>query len=131
MNIPFPISSTLRSTKLAASTRTPVSRVLHQLSRNNTPHAIAKMTTKAIVYVDKGKATVQEVARPRLRDDYIKVKVNAIALNPTDWKHIDFGRTNAGSRIGCDYSGIVEEVGSKVQKSFKEGDRICGAVHGA
>ncbi|KAJ4245018.1 hypothetical protein NW762_014225 [Fusarium torreyae] len=88
------------------------------------------MTTKAIVYVEKGKATIQEVPRPKLRDDYILVKVHAVGLNPTDWKHIDFGRAETGSRIGCDYAGIVEEVGSKVTKPFKKGDRISGVVHG-
>jgi NADPH:quinone reductase-like Zn-dependent oxidoreductase len=88
------------------------------------------MTTKAIVFVEKGKATIQEVPKPKLRDDYVLVKVNAVGVNPTDWKHIDFGVADAGSRVGCDYAGIVEEVGSKVTKPFKKGDRISGVVHG-
>ncbi|KAM0346206.1 hypothetical protein ACHAPU_005628 [Fusarium lateritium] len=88
------------------------------------------MTTKAIVYVEKGKASIQEVPMPRLRDDYVLIKVHAVGLNPTDWKHIDFGRTEPGSRMGCDYAGIVEEVGSSVTKPFKKGDRISGVVHG-
>jgi hypothetical protein len=33
-------------------------------------------------------------------------------------------------QIGCDYAGIVEEVGSKVTKGFKKGDKICGFAHG-
>jgi NADPH:quinone reductase-like Zn-dependent oxidoreductase len=33
-------------------------------------------------------------------------------------------------QIGCDYAGIVEEVGSKVTKPFKKGDRVCGFAHG-
>ncbi|KAJ4003818.1 hypothetical protein NW752_011945 [Fusarium irregulare] len=88
------------------------------------------MTTKAIVMVEKGKATIQEVPKPKLRDDYVLVKVNAVGINPTDWKHIDFEVADAGSRIGCDYAGVVEEVGSKVTKPFKKGDRISGVVHG-
>ncbi|KAF4448354.1 hypothetical protein F53441_8229 [Fusarium austroafricanum] len=92
---------------------------------------IATMSTKAIVYVEQGKVSIQEVPKPKLRDDYVLVKVNAVGVNPTDWKHIDFGRTGAGSRIGCDYAGVVEEVGSKVTKPFKKGDRISGVVHGA
>ncbi|TQS33783.1 hypothetical protein Golomagni_05861 [Golovinomyces magnicellulatus] len=87
-------------------------------------------TTNALVYVEKGKATIQEVAKPKLRDEYILVKVNAVGINPTDWKHIEYGLAEAGSRMGCDYAGIVEEVGSKVTKSFKKGDRIAGASHG-
>ena len=89
------------------------------------------MTTKAIVFVEKGRAEIQDVPRPKLRDDYILVKVNAVGINPTDWKHIDSARTDPGSRIGCDYAGVVEEVGTKVTKSFKKGNRISGVVHGA
>lgn len=91
---------------------------------------VATMTTKAIVYVDKGKAAIHDVPIPKLREDYVLVKVNAVGLNPTDWKHIDFGNTDPGSRVGCDYAGIVEAVGPKVQKEFRKGDRISGVVHG-
>lgn len=89
------------------------------------------MGNKAIVYVEKGKAAIQEVSVPQLRDDYILVKVNAVGVNPTDWKHVAFGITNPGSRVGCDFAGVVEAVGSKVTKPFKKGDRISGAVHGS
>ena len=37
---------------------------------------------------------------------------------------------NPGSTLGCDYAGVVEEVGSKVTKSWQKGDRIAGFVHG-
>lgn len=40
---------------------------------------------KAIKVVEKGKAEVQDVPIPKLRDDYVLVKVKAVALNPTDW----------------------------------------------
>jgi NADPH:quinone reductase-like Zn-dependent oxidoreductase len=88
------------------------------------------MTTKAIVYQAKGQAAVQDVPLPRLRDDYVLVKVKAVGLNPTDWKHIDNAQLHSGNRVGCDYAGVVEEVGSKVTKPFKKGDRISGVVHG-
>lgn len=42
-------------------------------------------TMKAIKIVGIGKAEVQDVPLPRMRDDYILVKVHAVALNPTDW----------------------------------------------
>ena len=90
----------------------------------------ANMTTKAIVYSKPGEAGIQEVPLPKLRDDHVLVKVNAVGINPTDWKHIDFGLPGPGSRIGCDYAGVVEQVGGKVAKSFKKGDRISGVVHG-
>jgi len=40
---------------------------------------------KAVKSVEKGKAEIQEVPLPRLRDDYVLVKVKDVALNPTDW----------------------------------------------
>ncbi|KAK0387439.1 hypothetical protein NLU13_5751 [Sarocladium strictum] len=104
---------------------------LHPRPQIQIPAFIVNMSTNAIVFVSKGEAAIQEVPRPRLRDDYVLVKVNAVGLNPTDWKHIDFALTDADSRVGCDYSGVVEEVGSKVQKSFNKGDRISGVVHGS
>lgn len=88
-------------------------------------------TQKAVVLCGPGEANlVTGRAFPTLRDDYIPVKTKAVALNPTDWKHIDFA-SNPGALSGCDYAGTVEEVGSKVNKPFKKGDRITGFVHGA
>lgn len=84
---------------------------------------------QAIVVQKAGEAKVVDVSVPKLRDDYILVKTKAIALNPTDWKHVDFVAP-PGTRIGCDYAGIVEEVGSKVTKGFKKGDRVAGFSHG-
>lgn len=55
---------------------------------------------QAIIVQKKGEAVQAVVSIPKLRDDYILVKVVAVALNPTDWKKIDFF-TNSGDRIGC------------------------------
>lgn len=86
---------------------------------------------KAIVVVEPTKAAlVSDRAIPSLRDEYILVKTVAVALNPTDWKHIDFGLASPGCLIGCDYAGVVEAVGPKVKKPFKKGDRIAGFAHG-
>ncbi|RYP39904.1 hypothetical protein DL767_002023 [Monosporascus sp. MG133] len=87
-------------------------------------------TTRAVIVVNDGKiAAVREVPIPQIRDGWVLVKVNAVALNPADWKHIDYGAADTGCRIGFDYSGIVVDIGSNVTK-FKKGDRIAGAVHG-
>ncbi|KAK9239236.1 chaperonin 10-like protein [Lipomyces kononenkoae] len=67
---------------------------------------------------------------PKLRDDYILVETKAVAVNPTDWKHIDF-LSSPGALVGCDYAGVVKEVGKAVTIPFKKGDRICGFVHGS
>ena len=87
-------------------------------------------TQKAIIMAGPQEADlVTDRSIPELRDDYILVKTEAVALNPTDWKHIDFASTR-GALSGCDYAGIVEDVGPKVTKPFKKGDRITGFVHG-
>ncbi|KAL0263387.1 hypothetical protein SLS55_002367 [Diplodia seriata] len=72
---------------------------------------------------------VSDAPIPKLRDGYIKVKTVAVALNPTDWKHIDF-RADKGAIVGCDYSGIVEKVGPGVT-NFAVGDKVAGFVHGS
>jgi len=78
---------------------------------------------------EPGKASVHsDVPIPSLRPDYVLVKTKAVALNPTDWKHIDFVSTP--TTVGCDYSGIVEAVGPAVTKQLKKGDRIAGVCHG-
>lgn len=42
-------------------------------------------TMKAIKVIAAGKAEVRDSPLPRLRDDYVLVKVKAVALNPTGW----------------------------------------------
>ena len=90
------------------------------------------MATQRAIEI-KGSRDAQLVAdrrRPQLRDDYILVRTVAVALNPTDWKHVDF-IASPGALSGCDYAGVVEEVGSNVKKRFDKGDRVCGMCHGA
>ncbi|CAG8214644.1 unnamed protein product [Penicillium olsonii] len=88
-------------------------------------------TQTAIIAQEPGRATLEHnVPLPELPDDYILVKTKAVALNPTDWRHIDFVPCK-GAIVGCDYSGIVEAVGPRVNKSFKKGDRVAGFVHGS
>jgi len=44
---------------------------------------------KAIKVQSQGKAAVvSDAPVPQPRDDYLLVKVHAVGLNPTDWKHI-------------------------------------------
>lgn len=86
---------------------------------------------KAVVITKPGTAEVKTVPLPTLPDDYILVRTTAVAVNPTDWKHIDNTAGTEGTRSGCDYAGVVEQVGPSVTKPFAKGDRICGLVHGA
>lgn len=89
-------------------------------------------TRRAVVCPAEGepKAQVQSVPMPELKDGYLLVKVKAVALNPTDWKSVDIGIAS-GTNVGCDYAGVVEEIGSGVSKKFEKGDRVCGMVFGA
>ncbi|PSN58957.1 TOXD protein [Corynespora cassiicola Philippines] len=78
-----------------------------------------------------GSRSVQwkETPIPDISDNEILVKVRAVALNPTDFKHIDV-ISPPGSIVGCDYAGQVFGVGKKASKTWKIGDRVAGAVHG-
>lgn len=85
---------------------------------------------KAIVSTTPGSAAlVHDRPLPSLRDGYLLVKTQAIALNPTDWKHIELTQ-KPDVLFGCDYAGIVEKVGPGVTSHFRIGDRVAGFVHG-
>lgn len=90
------------------------------------------MSSKAIVVKAVGQAAIENVPKPKLRDDHIIVKITAVALNPTDWKsaHAKSGEL-IGRRLGCDYAGTVEEIGTKVTNDLKKGDRVTGIIFGA
>ena len=66
---------------------------------------------------------------PHLRPGYLLVKVTFIALNPTDWKHLD-SVAAPGALLGCDYAGTVHATGTNYSKAWAVGDRICGFAHG-
>ncbi|KAM0277203.1 hypothetical protein ACHAQH_005986 [Verticillium albo-atrum] len=73
--------------------------------------------------------SVIEVPKPTITADEILVKVKAVALNPTDFKHLDC-ISPPGSIIGCDYVGEIAQVGSNATNLWKVGDRVAGSVHG-
>jgi NADPH:quinone reductase-like Zn-dependent oxidoreductase len=77
----------------------------------------------------KQASLVSDRPLPQLRPGYILVKVAAVALNPTDWKHIEF-LNQPGLLVGCDYAGTVEKTGTGYSKDWKVGDRISGMAHG-
>ncbi|KAJ8604207.1 hypothetical protein MRB53_041920 [Persea americana] len=89
-------------------------------------------TNRGLVKLAQDKAAVQDIPFPRLRDDYIRIRTIAVALNPADWQ--DLGEPYELGRppllIGCDFAGIVEAVGPQVTKKFSVGDRVFGGGHG-
>jgi len=75
---------------------------------------------------------VDDAPVPKCPEDYMIVKVHAIALNPTDWKHIDLvAKPDYHHTVGCDYAGTVVSIGSAVTKAFRIGDRVTGFSHGS
>jgi NADPH:quinone reductase-like Zn-dependent oxidoreductase len=85
---------------------------------------------RAIKIIKPGEAkVVDDAAIPKLEPDGVLVKNVAVALNPTDWKHID--RLEVPATVGCDWAGVIEEVGSSVTRPFKKGDRVWGIAYGS
>jgi NADPH:quinone reductase-like Zn-dependent oxidoreductase len=87
-------------------------------------------TQKAVVHVSKGVSELRnDVPLPKIpADNWLLIKTKAVALNPTDWKSFH-NKPSPGAISGCDYAGVVEEVGKAV-KGYKVGDRIAGFVRG-
>jgi NADPH:quinone reductase-like Zn-dependent oxidoreductase len=83
--------------------------------------------TKAIG--GQGGRVQDDVAIPTISSNEILVKVKAVALNPTDFKHLDV-ISPPHSIIGCDYAGVIHEVGDSAKGKWNVGDRVAGAVHG-
>lgn len=86
-------------------------------------------TMKALVMQGGTEAKVVDRPLPKPRSKFVGVKVNTVALNPTDWKHIK-GLNQEGLLTGCDFAGTVEKTGEGYNTKWNVGDRICGFVHG-
>jgi 2-desacetyl-2-hydroxyethyl bacteriochlorophyllide A dehydrogenase len=98
---------------------------------------------KAIVYTQYGSPDVlqlEEVAKPTPRDDEVLIKVSVAAANAADW-HLMRGapflarlsaglRTPKDPRLGADFAGRVEAVGTHVSQ-FQPGDEVFGSLFGS
>ncbi|MDH3374442.1 MAG: NAD(P)-dependent alcohol dehydrogenase, partial [Gammaproteobacteria bacterium] len=98
---------------------------------------------KAIVYRCYGPPDVlrlEDIEKPVPANDEVLVKVHAAAVNPLDWHYMRGSpylmRLGSGlgapndPRLGVDFAGTVEAVGSNVQR-FKPGDEVFGGRTGA
>jgi NADPH:quinone reductase-like Zn-dependent oxidoreductase len=76
------------------------------------------------------KGVMRSVLLPKYRPNEVLVKNLAVAINPTDWKHIDnkFGRE--GNVVGSDLAGEVVAVGDDIT-DLKIGDQVFAFVPGA
>src|SRR5262245_13054410 len=98
---------------------------------------------KAIVYCDYGLADrlkLEDIEKPVPEAGQILVRVRAASANPLDWHYMrgtpyimrlaSGMRRPSEIRLGVDYSGVVESVGSGVTQ-FRPGDEVFGSRTGA
>lgn len=102
-----------------------------------------KNPMNAFTHCDYGAPDVlrlENVEKPVPGDNEVLVKVRAVSVNPYDW-HMVRGepflarlagglRKPAEIRVGIDYSGTIEAVGTNVTQ-FKPGDEVFGGRNGA
>lgn len=72
-----------------------------------------------------GKLEVGSRPIPTPQGKDVLVKITATAINPVDWKILDYGVyiTEFPSVLGSDAAGVIESVGPEVT-DFKKGDKI-------
>jgi NADPH:quinone reductase-like Zn-dependent oxidoreductase len=82
---------------------------------------------------------IEEVEKPAVTEDGVLVRVHASSVNPAEWYSMVgllIARMPNGlfkpkdPRIGADFAGVVEEVGSQVT-DFQPGDEVYGGRSGA
>ncbi|ETS64856.1 hypothetical protein PaG_00825 [Moesziomyces aphidis] len=131
---PIPlVSHPSHSSPLIISSQAHLKPHLNTLPSANKPSSTMSLPAKmrALVTVEGKKAEVKEVPVPSLDADEILVRVKAVTLNPTDWKHIQY-IAPPGVTVGCDFAGVVEQIGPDAKNtSLKKGDRVAGFVHGS
>jgi len=97
---------------------------------------------KAVVHESYGPPEVLkivEVEKPEVPEDGVLVRVHASSVNIAEWYGMTglfLARIGGGltrpkdTRLGADFSGVVEAVGKSVS-DFKPGDEVFGGRHGA
>lgn len=77
-----------------------------------------------------------ELPTPEPRADELRVRVQAIGVNPVDWKMRQRGPLRLAARLvgppppvvfGVDFAGVVDAAGSRV-RGVRVGDRVVGGV---
>ncbi|KAK0542438.1 Zinc-binding oxidoreductase alcohol dehydrogenase [Tilletia horrida] len=92
-------------------------------------------TIKAVVTKEDLTVEVREIplkaAKSGVPEGQLLVKIEAMGINPTDWKHSYVKQLQYPNRVvGCDAAGTVVAVGDSVNL-FKVGDRVGAVTHGA
>ena len=84
---------------------------------------------KALRTTGHKSAQVMDTPIPTLHPDYILIRTAAVALNPTDWKHVEW--VSSTTTMGVDFAGTISEIGANVKRPWKKGDRVFGLTHGS
>lgn len=88
-------------------------------------------TQTAVVGLSKGKYAIETSHRLPglpLPPTHLLIRVSHVALNPHDWKAIEYSPV-IGAVGGGDFSGEVIAVGSEVTRR-QVGDCVCGTLYG-
>ncbi|KAI0447630.1 putative zinc-binding dehydrogenase family oxidoreductase [Xylaria telfairii] len=90
-----------------------------------------RRTQTAIVGTDKGTVELSHNApMPEAKGEVVIIQTMAVSVNPVDAK-MRGPYVTAGAIGGCDFAGIVEELGPDAAKyGLKIGDRVCAAIMG-
>ncbi|KAF4334030.1 oxidoreductase [Fusarium beomiforme] len=88
------------------------------------------MPTRSVLrHVGPGKAITDQCPVPQPTSGEVRIKVEAVALNPIDWKMLDRQALAEPTILGCDFAGVVEALGESVDR-IKVGDRVAGMIQG-
>ncbi|THU83296.1 GroES-like protein [Dendrothele bispora CBS 962.96] len=88
-------------------------------------------TMIAVLTTGDGRTELGRIAVPRPGPKQVLIKVVVAAQNPTDWK-TTMNFKQWGNVVGCDFAGIVVELGQEVDEEFiQPGHRVASFVHGA
>lgn len=90
-------------------------------------------TMNAVTFTRGGveNLTVESVERPEPRPTEVLVRVDAVGVNPIDWKTRSGGGVyenfdpSAPMVLGWDIAGVVEKIGAGVTR-FRKGERVFG-----
>ncbi len=83
---------------------------------------------KVAAYYGPGSFKIEERPVPEIKDEEMLVKVIAVGICGTDVHKAVYQTVAAGTVLGHEVAGVVENVGIKVTK-FKRGDRVALAHH--
>jgi NADPH:quinone reductase-like Zn-dependent oxidoreductase len=86
---------------------------------------------RAIHIKCRSQAVILDKPKPTVPDGHILVQPVAVAVQPSDWKHVDFMFVGdpTGVRLGFEYAGNVVDIGASTVCDFKIGDRVFGLCH--